>query len=314
MSTRLDDEVERLRTINDELTAFDETVRQDVFKRLVAASQSRVWGVLGAVGAGLLVALLVLAWRWHDQWQGFWKWLQVSTIHWALLALALGLIIFLAVLAVASGLSAVGRIPGKAVAIVAGGSGVVALLFALYPNLVPSTEKSFTFRQIALERHVSLKGYLNRPYVKAVTNYYNDWKFRPRDHDGTVVDFQHEEKGLQGKEIGLRWLLFDAATDEPVGRSDHLDPLCTDTIGEPPSPCLFYVGHKKDLDVGSFGFWIDTSGITDRAGKPVKCFYVRLEAYVESSRLTYANSSPFPPPSKSSRACVQPHSQHLARG
>jgi hypothetical protein len=315
---RLAAEVDRLKPINDRLTAFHPEIRPQVFKRLLAAQAGHGGrfskALVASLTAGLLAALVAGAWyeRHASAWAQSWHWLQHGWgSPWVFMV-----IVFLVAVTVAglviSGASPVGKVPGKLVAVAAGITAITGATLALYPNLGPSTEKSFTVQGVQVERNVSLVQYMDSPYVHNVLirDRGRNWRFPPTDDPraqsvGTVVDFNFQEKGLRQQDIGLRWVLFDAQTSERISESDSgTDPWCTYLAQLHPSPCLAFKGSLKDLDINSFGFWLSPEDVTT-TGKPAKCLFVRIEAYGGvHGRLSYADSPAFPRTPGAKRACT----------
>jgi hypothetical protein len=307
VDSRLTAEVERLKPINAELAAFEPEIREQVFKRLLAVQAGRgrllPRAVLAGIAAGALAALVAGSWHERDAaaWGKSWHWLQRGWgSPWVFMAI-LALIAGVAAGLVTSGVSPVGKVPGKLVLIAAGITGITGATLALYPNLGPSTQNSFAVKDVQVERNVSLAQYIDQPYVANVLRRDNaeNWRFPPPNDPrartlGIVVDFNFQEQGLRRQDVGLRWVVFNARTSERVAESGSAtDEWCAYLVHPHASPCLAFKGELKDLDINSFGFWLAPQALA-KTDKRVKCLFVRIEAYTPvKGRLSYADSPVF---------------------
>jgi hypothetical protein len=327
-------EAQRLLEISRKLDGIEPAVQDQVFARLLAvddetrAKPETYWKSLRlSVFFPALAAFAAVA-AWHFR-HGAWPWLN-SHWHWTILGLIASLIAVLVVWFVFSGISSLGVIPGKLVAIVGFITAVVALLFTLYPNLRPTTEESLTISQLSLERHATLEQYANEPEISAaiaatvggdeqaaverflaLNKPFHQYRY------GTVVNFHVEEKGLRKKKISFRWSLFDAFHREAIANAEKRDPWCifNRTLKSQSLPrahtspsCATYEGNLN-ADEGSFAVWVNARGVKDGYKRAVSCFFVRIDGYYEGNRLAYVDSPNFPTmSSKNSKSCVKPKS------
>jgi hypothetical protein len=296
---RVQDQRDRLKQLSREIEDFPPEVRADVFSRL-AAIQADEEGhgrlvIRASVLTGVIAAVVTAAWyeRHSSTWIQFWHWLAHGWLHPWVLIIAVGLVGAGAAAVTISGLSPVGKVSGKLVAVAGGISAVAAALFAVYPNLVPATKRSFTIANVTVERGVTLGQYENEAYVTEVLQANASvWKFPSQESSeasapGIVIDFNLQEEGLRNQSVGLRWVLFDSQTRQIVRQSDRdTDVWCrynrrlratlrppsgrrpappTPSTGTEaqmtstapnPSPCLDFGGRFRDLDTNSFGLWV----------------------------------------------------------
>jgi len=189
------------------------------------------------------------------------------------------------------------------VKVAAGLTTIIGFLFLLSPNYKPSTISTYEFKNLAIERGVTLGQYIDDAPVPSLFKDPNkDWSIE-RNADkltaiGTVVLFDSEVRGRPRDKIALRWLLFDATTKKRLGTSLKLDPLCGwhrhSEFG-----CLARTPNRLDNDIASFQVWVDTSPYPDH-----KCFFIRLEAFTNNgSRLTSKESDDFPSESAKDGTC-----------
>jgi hypothetical protein len=167
---------------------------------------------------------------------------------------------------------------------------VLSTLFLIRPNLVPTTENRVSINSLAIEPDVTLGQYMAHPTVvrgTPRTELANVVDYNPDrlNRVGTVVHLQFEVGGYGGKQLSVRWTLFDATTGRRLGESEDLDPLP-----------LQFEAAKRDVDIGSWETWIDTAG---HAGRQL---FVRFEIYDDGpgSRLTFKDTEKFPAPLNSS--------------
>jgi hypothetical protein len=311
-------ELARLRRISSAVTEFDADIRSDAFARLAATPQTssaRVAVALGAVITGVVFAAITAAWyeRHAGFWRRVWHWLDRGPAHPVPLVILVGVLAACVAALLISGFSPVGKVPSLVAAVAGGISALAAATFALYPNLVPSTERSFTISNVRLERSVTLGQYMNLTDVAQVLGYDRDVRFpKPGSmslsQQGFVIDFAFQTKGLRNQSVGLRWMLFNGSTGSLFRQSEpQTDVWCLYEVNPTQSPCLLYGSHLKDLDVGSFGLWVanappgihrrqSQAAIVSSSGRPVECVVARVEAYDENGgdRLAYGDSPAFP--------------------
>jgi hypothetical protein len=325
------EELKRLKAISSAVAEFDPEVRGEAFTRLASVSapgrRTLSFTITGAVITGLGVATLTGAWyaRHSNAWRDAWQWLNHGTLHPWPLILAAGISSAAIGALVLSGFSPVGKVPTAFVAVAGGISAVTAAVFALSPNLAPSTQRSFTITNVRVEPHVSLEQYRQLNEVANVLAASSGWSFpapssKDADQQGFVVDFSFEAQGLRDKSVGFRWLLFDASTGKLAWQSNrYTDVWCEYETTHTPSPCLVYGGSFKDRDDGSFGLWVGNapravggrhaqSAVVDKFGSPMKCVVARVEAYDESggNRLAYGDTPAFPGAANASTVCRAP--------
>jgi hypothetical protein len=97
---------------------------------------------------------------------------------------------------------------------------VLGIVFVLLPGLKPEpppAAKSAALTKIALERDVSYSQYLQR--VNLPPGDTDEARLARR---GVFVQFNVEIVGYKGKELPLRWSLYDAQTGEQVRASESV--------------------------------------------------------------------------------------------
>lgn len=100
---------------------------------------------------------------------------------------------------------------------------------------------------------VTLEAYLSRPHIQGLMKAHRiellAKHYQANTISGEVVEFEIESAGLREKALDLKWQLFNAGTGEIITTSAESDPF---------GP-LQSTAHKKDLDVGTWESWIDTT-------------------------------------------------------
>ncbi|HEU4868457.1 MAG TPA: hypothetical protein VFV09_12110 [Actinomycetota bacterium] len=162
-------------------------------------------------------------------------------------------------------------------------TGLLGALFIVRPNLAPSTGNLVEIAQVAVEPNVTLDQYLNHPTVERVVGERDLKEFRRAkreflDRVGGVVHFDFRVNGVRNIDLAQRWSVFDADSGKRLGESEDLDPLP-----------LTFTAEKKDDDLGSWEFWVDTT--TASAAR----VFVRIELFdrITGSRLVFKDTEVF---------------------
>jgi hypothetical protein len=169
---------------------------------------------------------------------------------------------------------------GRLGAIVALATAATTLILALNPNLVPTRERTVTIEKVGVEPRVTLNDYLSHRSVALLLDQAPDFKPERSDVQGVVISFRYALHGFKSKEnLPFRWTLFDANTKLRLAESEDIDPI---------RPFFIYA-EKSQTDIGTWEFWVNTTG------KTAQKYFVRLELYdpPNHNRMTYEDSPIF---------------------
>ena len=164
-------------------------------------------------------------------------------------------------------------------------STAVTVIFAIRPNVQSSTKQSVAIKNVTLQPDVALGSYLRRPYISGLIkagNIYLRTRHQANTVRGELVEFVIDSEGLRNEALPIKWQLINAETGKIITTSDQSDPFTP----------LQSTAHKKDLDVGTWESWVDTTKAT---GKRV---YIEIELYDNNKldRLTFKDTKSFKVP------------------